>query len=328
MSTNPGHFQSATRGFALFLAGFTLLGVVAGVRDPGLNLNGWWVDLRWLPRWLETGCLLALAGLLVAFVVVPRARSWRRQATLAVVAFFASVTLVNALLFWRLAGEGSIASGWLLPLSLCFFAGLVAVMTEVRRETPARTQWFPTAQAFVICALAFPMLQCVAFGKTDYRRSAEVAVVFGARAYADGRPSHALADRVRTACQLYQQGLVKRLVFSGGPGDGNIHETAAMTRMALGLGVPASAISTDLQGVNTAATVHNTSAELAGQRVIVVSEFYHLPRIKLAYRSAGVEVFTVPAQPTTLTRALAPASVLREVPAFWAYTARATVGRL
>ncbi len=328
MSMNPARLQSATRGFALFLAGFTLLGLIASVRDPGLNLNGWWVDLRWLPRGLETACLLALAGLLVAFVAVPRARAWRRQATLAVAGFFAAVTLVNALGFWRLAGEGSISSGWLVPLSLAFFAGLVAVMADVRNEMPSRTQWLPTATAFGLCAMAFPMLQCVAFGKTDYRRSAEVAVVFGARAYADGRPSHALADRVRTACRLYQQGTVKRLVFSGGPGDGSVHETAAMTRMAVGLGVPASAISTDLHGLNTAATVHNTRADLAGRKVIVVSEFYHLPRIKLAYRSVGVEVFTVPAQPTTLTRALAPASVLREVPAFWAYTARATVGRL
>src|SRR5437868_14663387 len=83
----------------------------------------------------------------------------------------------------------------------------------------------------------FPLLQTVCFGKTDYRREADVAVVFGARAYADGRPSDALADRVRTACELYQRGIVKKLLLSGGPGDGLVSETEAMRRMALSLRV-------------------------------------------------------------------------------------------
>jgi len=75
------------------------------------------------------------------------------------------------------------------------------------------------------------------FGKTDYRRDADVAVVLGARVYADGHLSDALADRVRTACQLYRSGLVKKLLFSGGPGEGAVHETEGMKRMALQLGV-------------------------------------------------------------------------------------------
>jgi hypothetical protein len=74
--------------------------------------------------------------------------------------------------------------------------------------------------------------------------------------------------------------------------------------------------------------VRNTSLELTGHRVIAVSEFYHLPRIKLAYENAGVAVFTVPAHPSGLARAVAPASVAREIPAFWAYTTRAVLGRL
>ena len=50
----------------------------------------------------------------------------------------------------------------------------------------------------------------------------------------------------------------------------------------------------------------------------MVSHFYHLPRIRLAYRRAGREVWTVPAMPTRFYTGL-PLSVLREVPAFWFY---------
>ena len=67
--------------------------------------------------------------------------------------------------------------------------------------------------------------------------------------------------------------------------------------MAISLGVPASAIVVDPAGVNTDATVRNTvpmlSAEKSGP-VAVVSDFFHLPRIKLAYQRAGLDVVTVP----------------------------------
>src|SRR5438552_2413903 len=105
------------------------------------------------------------------------------------------------------------------------------------------------------CGLAFPLAQMFCFGKTDYRRPADLAVVLGARVYADGRPSDALADRVRTACQLYREGLVGKLLFSGGPGDGKVHETESMKRLAIQLGVNPRDILLDEAGLNTQATV-------------------------------------------------------------------------
>src|SRR6185503_7842801 len=100
-------------------------------------------------------------------------------------------------------------------------------------------------------------------GKTEYRRHADAIIVFGARAYADGRPSDALADRVRTACQLYHEGWAKKLILSGGPGDGAIHETESMRRLAIQLGIPADAVLLDPQGLNTRATLANSKAILA-----------------------------------------------------------------
>ena len=64
-----------------------------------------------------------------------------------------------------------------------------------------------------------------------------------------------------------------------------------------------------------------------GRRVLAVSEFYHLPRIKLAYARAGLDVFTVPARPQNWRRAWDLRSIFREVPAFWVYHLRATASR-
>ena len=66
----------------------------------------------------------------------------------------------------------------------------------------------------------------------------------------------------------------------------------------------------------------NTLEETLWRRIVAVSQFYHLPRIKLAYRRAGWDVLTVPAKSTERTLY----QVAREVPAFWVYYVRALFG--
>ena len=173
-----------------------------------------------------------------------------------------------------------------------------------------------------LCLFAgFPLALMLFFGNTDYRRPADVVVVFGARAYADGRLSDALEDRIRTACELYRSGLAKRLVLSGGPGDGAITEADAMRRYALSHGVRAEDIFVDNLGLNTEATIRNTTPLLRqwhARRVLAVSHFYHLPRIKLSYQRAGMNVCTVPARQKHVLGQL-PFNMAREVAAFWKY---------
>ena len=183
---------------------------------------------------------------------------------------------------------------------------------------------FQVAVAALACLACFSVAQMFFFGKTDYRRPADVAVVLGARVYTDGRLSDALADRVRTACQLYRDGLVRRLILSGGPGDGTIHETEAMKRAAIGLGVKAEDIWLDKAGLSTQATVRNTELlfrKWHASRILVVSHAYHLPRIKLAYQRDGWDVFTVPAKENYFLGQM-PYNMAREVAALWVYYLR------
>jgi uncharacterized SAM-binding protein YcdF (DUF218 family) len=159
------------------------------------------------------------------------------------------------------------------------------------------------------------------FGLANYARAADAAVVLGARTYADGKPSQALADRVATACDLYDRGLVRKLIFSGGPGYGPVSETQAMTAMALAAGVKPDDILTDDAGVNTEMTARHATAmlhDLGTHTVLVVSHWYHLPRVKLAFQRQGLDVCTVPAtEPIPLSNL--PIYVAREIPAFWVY---------
>src|SRR4029077_17285843 len=181
------------------------------------------------------------------------------------------------------------------PRSLAIFLGMLLVAHAAWFGEPLRIRFalVKIAGGGLMLLALFPLALMLFFGNTDYRRPADAAVVFGARAYADGRLSDALQDRIRPACELYRAGLIQRLVLSGGPGDGPITEATAMRSYALKHGVRSADVFVYDNGLNTAATVRNTVPlfeQWHARRVLVVSHFYHLPRIKLAYQRAGIEV--------------------------------------
>lgn len=315
------------RTLAGFFGGFTLLNLTVRWRYPDFDPNLWWIDLRALPGWLSMGLLALWSGLMLSAAFRPsmgRVRARLTEVTMLVVIL---ATLFNSLEVLRLIASGSLRSALPVPISL-LVSGLLIFMFVVLRR-PAGSASRPAMGATALaCFLGMPLIQMVGFGTTDYGRPADVAVVFGARAYADGTASQSLSDRTLTACELYRDGLVKTLIFSGGPGDGPVHETESMRRLAAQNGVDEKDILYDLEGLSTEETVRNTIPmfdERKLGRVIAVSHFYHLPRIKLAYQRFGREVYTVPARETRRLVWL-PWFLLREVGGIWTYYGRAVLG--
>ena len=292
------------RGLAFFLGAFSLLNLAGDLRFAHANANLWWIDFSPLPDVLRFILLAAVGVALLLF----------RPAALILVALLAAI--VNTIRYYIVLARGDISTSFPVPLSLLVAALLVFILIAKRR-TPERRPLVVAATFAAACVL-FPIAQITFFGVTDYRRPADVIVVFGARTYADGTLSASLHDRMRTGCELYRAGLAPRMIVSGGPGDGAIHETEAMRRAAIEYGVPASAIALDPHGVNTESTVRNTAR--SGPRILAVSHFYHLPRIKMTYQRYGVDAWTVPARASSVTPVMY--NVGRESVAFWAYYLR------
>jgi uncharacterized SAM-binding protein YcdF (DUF218 family) len=313
------------RGLGLFLGSFCLLNLVARFRSPGFDLNLWWIDLRWFPSNGVAGLLLMSALLLIAFSLRPPRAGWRRALTVGCTALLAVAAFCNAVGYYLLLSKRSLSSGFPIALSLLICAGLILILWVIlKRRSRAEGRLIPALGICAVLAILFPIAQMFCFGKTDYRRVADTAVVLGARVYASGEPSTALADRVRTACDLYHKGLVSRLIFSGGPGEGPVSEPESMRRMALDSGVRPQDILLDEQGLNTRATARNTVALMEQRhagRVLVVSHFYHLPRVKMAFEKEGLEVYTVPAREPRQLKLL-PYYLAREVAAEWVYYLR------
>lgn len=320
--------DALVRGLALFIGVFSGLNVLGSVLGDGFGANLWWIDLSVLPARLGTLAAALAAGLLISYALAPRLSPLRRKLTAAACAALALVALLNVAAFYAAWRAGEIVPAVPVPFSSVVAGVLVAIGLDVWVRAGHESGVFENVATVVLAvavALAFPLAQVGFFGTTDYRREADVAVVFGAKVHTDGGLSWSLEERVQTGVTLLREGYVDTLLMSGGIGANGVDEAAAMKARAVELGVPEEAVLTDSLGVDTDSTVRDTVALLGGPgsvRIIAVSQFYHLPRIKMAYAAAGQEVYTVPAD-SLLPIAKTPLFVAREIPGFWVYWMRA-----
>ena len=340
--------SALARGIALFLGAFTLLNILGEWRNPGFGANNWWIDLGNVSQVFSQIFLLIAAFCLLSYglgVQGPRIR--RTSQFMFLVLLY--VTARNAVNYYSLLAAKAVYSGPALPFSLLLVAAFVIILfasckyptpetnpdqagftkpapkTGLVLDNSSQSNKWLIAFSALACLLVFPVAQIYSFGATDYRRPADAIVVFGAKAYSNDTPSHALADRVRTACELYHAGLAPRLIFSGGPGQDDTQEAECMRRYAIKLGVPEAAIMLDNAGLSTYETVRNTTPlfeKMQMQRIMTVSHSFHLPRIKLCYQRARIDVFTVPVEKSSMSRSEFRFMLLRETAAMWAYYLR------
>ena len=203
-------------------------------------------------------------------------------------------------------------------------------MAEEEKE-PAHTPGFLKKAARValwcfLIVLAIAGLSAaaiVADGLTDDSVPSDVAIVLGNEVKADGTPSARLQARLEKALRVYQEGLVQHVFVSGGTGVSGYDEAVCMKRYLVEKGVPEDRIECDSEGLNTFLTARNASQWMAGHgfvSAIVVTQYFHVPRSKLALRRCGVrEVHSAHAEFFELRDVY---SVVREVVAWPVYFVR------
>lgn len=128
---------------------------------------------------------------------------------------------------------------------------------------------------------------------------ADCAIVFGAAVYRGTQPGPAITRRVGEAAQLYREGKVKRLIVTGGKGEGNTRtEGDVMRQQALLQNVKAQDITVEDQARSTWENLENTkNLTSTCSSVVAVSDQYHLGRIKLlAFRQGWRGLMTWPSE--------------------------------
>ena len=131
----------------------------------------------------------------------------------------------------------------------------------------------------------------------DEAQPADAIIVLGAAEYR-GRPSPVLEARLNHALFLYLKGLAPRVITTGGAGgdpvftEGSVGRTYLTTR-----GVPPEAIVVEREGESTAqsvAAVVEIMRRMNLKSAIVVSDGYHIFRVKKMLESSGLKVYGSP----------------------------------
>jgi len=142
---------------------------------------------------------------------------------------------------------------------------------------------------------------------------APVALVLGAGLNRDGTPGVVLRDRVDTAVELYKSGSVEKLLMSGDNSSPFYNEPGAMYHYALSLGVPEEDIVLDYAGRRTYDSCYRARAIFGLEKLVVVTQAYHLPRALFLCNALGIEAYGVTADYSSYLRSRYTIWWLREI---------------
>ena len=138
----------------------------------------------------------------------------------------------------------------------------------------------------------------------DQTQPADAAIVLGAAVWA-GSPSPVLTARLAHALELFQKKQVNYIIVTGGTGTGdNLSEAEAGAQYLIENGVPASNIVMERDGRSTLQSLQaaaRLAAPLRLQRVLLVSDPFHMLRsLKMAH-DLGFEAFASPTQTSPIS---------------------------
>ena len=131
----------------------------------------------------------------------------------------------------------------------------------------------------------------------DEAHPADVILVLGAAEYR-GRPSQVLRARLDHALELYHLKLAPLILTTGGAGGDPVFTEGGVGRSYLiGHGVPAEAVIIENEGgttVESTAMAGEIMRRMGLRSVIVVSDGYHIYRVKRMLQSSGLDVYGSP----------------------------------
>lgn len=114
-------------------------------------------------------------------------------------------------------------------------------------------------------------------------------LVLGCAVWPGNEPSPMLKDRLDTAIALYKQGVAPKLLLSGDNSVVEYSEPECMLQYTLAQGVPAEDIFLDYAGFSTYESAYRSHAVFMADRLIVVTQKYHLFRALKACKALGIE---------------------------------------
>ena len=128
---------------------------------------------------------------------------------------------------------------------------------------------------------------------------ADCIIVLGCQVKDDGSLSHMLRDRLMRGLEVYEAGAAPKLLMSGDHGRENYDEVGAMKNYAIENGVPSEDVFMDHAGFSTYETIYRAKEVFEANKVIIVTQEYHLYRALYIAEQFDIEAYGVSADLNT-----------------------------
>lgn len=125
---------------------------------------------------------------------------------------------------------------------------------------------------------------------------ADCILVLGCGVREDGTPSLMLRDRLETGAALYEAGAAPKLLMSGDHGRKEYDEVNLMKEYVMEKDIPSADIFMDHAGFSTYESMYRARDIFCAEKVIIVSQRYHLSRALYVAEKLGLEAYGVPAK--------------------------------
>lgn len=118
--------------------------------------------------------------------------------------------------------------------------------------------------------------------------NADCILVLGA-GVRNNKPTPMLNDRLEEAISLYKEGKAPKIIMSGDHGRDDYDEVNVMKDFAMNKGVPSQDIFMDHAGFSTYESVYRAKEIFKAQKVIIVTQDYHLYRALFIANALDIE---------------------------------------
>ncbi|MBR6697268.1 MAG: YdcF family protein [Lachnospiraceae bacterium] len=120
-------------------------------------------------------------------------------------------------------------------------------------------------------------------------------LVLGCSVYSDGVPSPMLQDRLEKGIELYNVNAAPKLLMSGDHGQIDYDEVGTMKNYAIDKNIVSEDIFMDHAGFSTYESIYRAKEIFGADKIIIVTQAYHLYRALYIADKLGVEAYGVAA---------------------------------
>lgn len=127
-------------------------------------------------------------------------------------------------------------------------------------------------------------------------------LVLGCQVKDDGTPSDMLKDRLTRGIEVYNLGAAPKLLMSGDHGREEYDEVGTMKQYAIDAGIASEDIFMDHAGFSTYESVYRAKEIFETDKIIIITQEYHLYRALYIAEELGVEAYGVSSDYRTYAR--------------------------